>query len=214
MRHPCVFLSLALIACHASHRDDPAGIETSALTSMRPSTSQAPSRAELLRDGGLYPIPVPLDWKLIGEHGEDVAIPAVPGDPIHRILARGALLATEIHPGTPPELMALRQSPFPGAPSSTILEQYVKQVLDGLTQQGVQPRLVSQQIVPCALSPQPCAKVVVERTTPADDRTERHYLIRDRAGFTWELVYLFRRNSVRSWAPLFAEIDGTPLAQP
>jgi hypothetical protein len=37
-----------------------------------------PSRAELLEDGGLYPVVVPLGWKLIGQAGEDLAIPAVP----------------------------------------------------------------------------------------------------------------------------------------
>lgn len=73
-------------------------------------SSPLPSRADLLRDGGLYPIPVPLSWKLIGADGEDVPIPLVEGSAFHRILARGALLATETRAGEPPETMLRRDN--------------------------------------------------------------------------------------------------------
>ena len=173
-----------------------------------------PSRAGLLRDGGLYPIPVPLGWKLIGARGEDVAIPLVAGDPFHRILARGSLLATEQNPGQPPEVMTLRQYALPGPPSVAILSQYAALVLGTLTKQGTAPRVVGQQISNCALSNQACAKLVLERTNSGDRRTEIHYLVSDLANVNWELVYLLRRDNLGSWVPLFAEIDGPPSAHP
>lgn len=176
--------------------------------------AQLPSRAELLRNGGLYPVPVPLNWKLIGTDGEDVRIPTVEGSAFHRILARGALLATETHPGNPPEAMTLRRYSLSGAPSPDILEQYAKGLLDALTQQGLGPRIVSQQIVACRLSQEPCAKLVVQRESNADNRTEVHYLLRDQATSSWELVYLLRRDNLSAWAPLLAEIDASPVARP
>ncbi len=173
-----------------------------------------PSRANLLRLGGLYPVPVPLGWKLIGANGEDVTIPVVAGDPFHRILARGALLATEHDPGHPAEAMTLRKYALPSPPSADILEKYTQMVLATLTKQGVSQRVASQRISTCALSHLPCAKLVVERTTSGDSRTEIHYLVCDLASLNWELVYLLRRDNLSSWAPLLAEIDGPPVASP
>lgn len=173
-----------------------------------------PSRADLLANGGLYPVPVPLGWKLIGALGEDVAIPVVAGDPCHRILARGALLATEQNPGQPPEVMTLRQYKLPGPPSADILSQYAALVLGTLTKQGAAPRVVSQQVSRCALSERPCAKLVVQRTSSSDSRTEIHYLVSDLANLNWELVYLLRGDNLRVWAPLLAEIDGSQPAAP
>jgi hypothetical protein len=173
-----------------------------------------PSRTDFLRLGGLYPVPVPLGWKLIGARGEDVAIPVVAGDPFHRLLARGALLATEHDPGHPAEVMTLRKYALPSPPSGDILEKYTELVLATLTKQGVAPRVASQQISRCALSQLPCAKLVVERTTSGDSRTEIHYLVCDLASLNWELVYLLRRDNLSSWAPLLAAIEGPPAAAP
>src|SRR5262245_15697176 len=130
---------------------------------MSSSGAQVPSVVDLLREGGLYPVPLPLGWKLVGEQGEDVPIPAVPGDPFHRILARGALLATELQPSQPAEAMMLRQCVLAGPPSETTLEQYAELVLDSLVQQGLGPRVVDKHVFSCALSQQPCAKLVIER---------------------------------------------------
>src|SRR5262245_9764531 len=54
-----------------------------------------PSRADMLKDGGLYPIPIPLGWKMIDEDARAIDIPEVPGDPFHRVLGKGSLMATE-----------------------------------------------------------------------------------------------------------------------
>jgi hypothetical protein len=174
-----------------------------------------PSRADLLREGGLYPIPVPLGWKLIGAHLEDVPIPSIPGDPFHRILSRGELLATEQNPGQPAEAMTFRRYPLPGPPSAGILGQYTALVLGILSKQGIAARVVSQQILRCALSgsQQPCAKLVVEKQIRSgDSMTEIHYLVSDSAGLSWQLVYLLRRDDLDSWAPLLAEIEGPHAA--
>jgi hypothetical protein len=50
-----------------------------------------PSRREL----GPYPLILPLDWILIGPQGEAEPIPHLEGVVVHRILIRGALVATE-----------------------------------------------------------------------------------------------------------------------
>jgi hypothetical protein len=176
---------------------------------MSPPNAETPSHADLLREGGLYPIPVPLSWKLIGANGEDVLFPTVEGAFCHRILARGALLATETRPGSPPEAMTLRQYSLSGVPSTDVLEKYAKPLVDSLAQQGLRPRIVSQQTVRRVLGEQACAKLVVERNGSADDRIEIHYLVRDQATVGWELVYLLRRDNLAVWAPLIAEIDGS-----
>jgi hypothetical protein len=176
--------------------------------------SDLPSRDDLLRSGGLFPIPLPLGWKLIDEAGKEVPLPAVPGDPFHRILARGALLATEAEPGRLSEAMTLRRYALPGAVSPAMVDQYVRFVLDHLAKQGVAPRLVSQQVADCALSDEPCGKIVFDRASPTDTRSEVHYLVRDRGQQAWQLVYLLRRENVSAWAPLFAELDAHRGATP
>src|SRR4051812_44322768 len=52
-----------------------------------------PSTAEVLAQGGIYPVTVPLGWKLVNEAGQPEDIPSVPGAPFHRIIAKGAILA-------------------------------------------------------------------------------------------------------------------------
>ena len=171
-------------------------------------SAKSPSRADLLKDGGFYPVPVPLGWKLSGSEGEDVVIPVVSGHPFHRILARGALLATEAHPGQPRELMTLRHYKLPEAPSEAVLRQYSELVLAPLVDLGVEPSVASSGICSCRLSERPCAKLIVERASATDNRTSIHYLLLDRAGHSWELVYLLRPNNLAAWTPLLEEIDG------
>lgn len=207
--------SLVSVAC--------GGARTAETAAALPAPSAAPrgeatppSRAELLRFGGFYPIPVPLTWKLIGTDGEDVAIPPIEGSPFHRILARGALLATETSPGSPPEAMTLSESLFPyhGAPSAALLERYTETLISELSRQRLAPRVVSQQVFSCAVSQQACAKLVIERNADSDNRTELRYLLRDQASLTWELVYLVRRDNLPQWAPLFAELEGSAAPAP
>lgn len=171
------------------------------------------SRAELHWDGGLYPVPVPLGWKLIGPDSGEVPMPRGAGDPHHLVLARGALLATERVPGRPPEAMMLRRFALSGPPSARILPSYANLVVQGLMMQGLVARVVTQEIAPCALSPHPCAKLVFERASSNDDRREVHYLVLDRGGQSWELVYLLRRDNLDAWAPLLKEIDAPSSAR-
>lgn len=142
----------------------------------------------------------------------DEAIPIIEGSPFHRILARGALLATETVPGSPPEGMIFRraQPAYSAAPSTELLQSFASDVTAELAQHGLAPRLVSQQMFSCAVSAHACAKIIVERNAPADTRTEIRYLIRDRASLNWELFYLIRRENLPRWAPLLAEIEGAP----
>jgi hypothetical protein len=174
---------------------------------MPASTNPLPSRADLLKDGGLYPIPIPRGWKLIGADGEDIAIPDLPSDPFHKVLARGALLATEIQPSNLPEAMTLRQYGFAGAPAEN-LQAYATTVLNAMRAQQLGARVLRQESLPCALTSAPCAKWLIEHISEADDRIEIRYLLRDRAGLGWELVYLFRRDTIAARQPLIAEIEG------
>src|SRR4051812_46965275 len=52
-----------------------------------------PSTAQVLAQGGIYPVAVPLGWKLVNEAGKPEDIPSVAGDPFHKIIAIGAILA-------------------------------------------------------------------------------------------------------------------------
>lgn len=174
---------------------------------MSSTNDSVPSRSDLLRQGGLYPIPIPHTWKLIGSQGEDIAIPPVAGHPFHRILARGALLAMEKEPTGPAEAMTLRQIALPSELSATLLQSYVLQVVESLAQQGLAPRVLDQRVAICRLSATPAAKVVLERNHPRDDRLELRYLVRDQTGQGWELVYLLRRGNLDAWGPLLSEID-------
>lgn len=198
----------ALAACHAAS-DTAASHDIKAPAPMP--SEPLPLHADLLEKGGLFPIPVPRGWKLIGADGQDEAIPNVPTDPFHKLLARGALLATESHAGNPPEAMTLRRYAFPGAPSAS-LQTYATLVLNALRDQGLGARVLRQESLACALTPGPCAKLVVERISDHDSRVEIHYLLRDRAELGWELVYLLRRDNLAAWQPLFGEIEGRAAA--
>jgi len=169
-----------------------------------------PSRAELLEHGGVYPVVVPLGWKLIGSAGEDVPIPPVPGAPFHRILAQGALLATEEARTEQAEMMMVRHFPLP-APITNMLDRYADAVMGTLAKQGLNPRLDEKRIGTCTLSDEPCAKVVVSRLAPRDGRLEIHFLVRDKKDVTWELTYLLRQAEIDRWRPLLAEVEGPLL---
>lgn len=203
--------AIALSACHATS-DSGAAPETKTPIPMPAPTHSPSSRTGLRKIAGLYPIPLPNGWKLIDTEGEDFAIPDTPDEPFHKILARGALLATELQPGEPPEVMTLRQYAFSGAPADN-LRTYATLILNGLRGQQLGARVLRQESLACALTPGPCAKLVVQRISPADDRIEIRYLLRDHAGLSWELVYLLRHDNLSAWAPLLAEIEG-PAAAP
>jgi hypothetical protein len=171
-----------------------------------------PSRADLLKEGGLYPVIVPLGWKLIGSAGEDVAIPAVPGHACHRFLARGALLATEVERNAHPELMTVRQVRFVGPVTAEVLDRCAAVVVDALANQGVKPRVDDKRVGVCALSSEACGRIAIRRMAFGDRRMEIHYLLRDQKHQPWELSYLVRQANVESWRPLFAEMDGPGMA--
>jgi hypothetical protein len=172
-----------------------------------------PSRADLLKEGGIYPVVVPLGWKLVGPAGEDIAIPPVPGQTFHRILAQGALLATEATRTEQAEMMTVRRYSLPGPITPDILDRYAGIILEALAKQRLTPVLDEKRIGICALSDEPCGRIVVSRRSPADGRTEIHFLVRDQKGDTWELTYLIRQADAHRWRALLAEIDG-PGAYP
>jgi hypothetical protein len=171
-----------------------------------------PSRADLLKEGGIYPVVVPLGWKLIGPAGEDIAIQRVHGHPHHRILAQGALLATETARTEQPEVMTARRFALPGPVTPDILDRYSDAVVDALGKKGVKPRVDEKRIGICALSEEPCGKLVVSRLAQADGRMEIHFLVRDQKREPWELTYLIRQADVDRWRPLLEEIEGPLIA--
>ncbi|HWE96378.1 MAG TPA: hypothetical protein VG269_20615 [Tepidisphaeraceae bacterium] len=165
----------------------------------------------MLKDGGVYPVPVPLGWKLIDQGGQEIEIQTVPGHPFHRILARGALLAVEGAGKDQPECIMFNQYSLPPGPLTTpILDRYVSIIMDRSAASGCAPKLTSARVTTCALSEEPCLKVVTNRTSPSDTRSEIRYLLRDNTRQGWELVYLIRRQDFASWEPLLAEIEGPP----
>jgi hypothetical protein len=68
-----------------------------------------PSRGDLLASGGIYPVIIPLDWVLIDAKGEEESLPRLPGATVHRILVKGALLATESQRYDESEMVTVRQ---------------------------------------------------------------------------------------------------------
>ncbi len=170
--------------------------------------TDVPSRADLLTAGGIYPVVVPLGWKLIGKEGADVGIPAVPGDPFHRITAKGALLATEAVRSDQPEVMTVRPFGSSDLFTSQGLDRYVEAVMVTLGERGLEPRLDEKRIGTCALGTGPCVKVVVSRMSPTESRMEIHYLTQDQRDQSWEIVYLVRRAEIERWRLLLAEIEG------
>lgn len=50
-----------------------------------PRKKPLPSIAEVLKDGGLYPIPIPLGWKMIEGDGQAIDFPEIPGAPFHAV---------------------------------------------------------------------------------------------------------------------------------
>jgi hypothetical protein len=171
-----------------------------------------PSRADLLKQGGIYPVVVPLGWKLVGPAGEDIAIPPVPGQPFHRLLAKGALMAVEPALTEQPEVMTVRPYALPGSITPELLDRYTDLVVQALVKQGLRPRVAERRIGIGALSNEPCGRIVIDRGVPADGRTEIHFLVRDQKGDSWELTYLIRQTDVDRWRSLLAEIEGPLVA--
>jgi hypothetical protein len=167
-----------------------------------------PSRADMLKDGGLYPIPIPLGWKIIDEDARAIDIPEIPGDPFHRVLWKGGLLATEAEHTAEPEVIALDRHSFTDPLTPDSLGRYADYVMNLNREAGRIAHLTTQQIGKCMLSNEPCGKIVIERTGPTDTRVEIRWLLRDATRQGWELGYLVRRSRLKDWAPLFAEIDG------
>lgn len=176
--------------------------------------AEAASRADLLKDGGIYPVVVPLGWKIVGPSGEHEDIPAIPGHPFHRILGRGALLAVEAVRSDQPELMVLRQYGLRVPVTSAMLGRYADSVLHALSLKTLRPRVDEQRIGICALSSQPAGKVVVSRLAPGDGRMDIRYLVRDLKGQPWELTYLVRQSDIDRWRPLLEEIEGPTFTSP
>jgi hypothetical protein len=103
--------------------------------------------------------------------------------------------------------MTLRQLSLPVLSESHV-RRYVEQALDVLKQQGIKATLVSKDTAVRSLGPTPSAKVVLERSSASDNRTEVHYLVHDLRKQGWQLVYLLRRDNLAAWAPLLSAIDG------
>lgn len=172
-----------------------------------------PSRADLLKEGGIYPVVVPLGWNLVGPAGEDEAIPHIPGHPVHRILAKGALMAVEPEPASQPEMMmVVRRYTLSGPITSDILDRYADSVFRALQKQGLEPHLNEKRVGICALSPKQSGRVVLRRDAAGDGRMEIRFLVRDQKGDAWELTYLIRQVDADRWRSLLAEVDGTLLA--
>ena len=167
-----------------------------------------PSRAELLSTGGLYPIPIPFGWKLVGPDGQDEEIPVASGTTFHRLLAKGALLAREVDSLTGhPEVMMLRHFALQGCVTSAVLEDYAKRTTAALVGQHLESRIGASTLVASPLSAERCGKLVVHRMAPGDSRSEVHYLVTDVVGQGWQLVYLVRTADLERWTPLFAELE-------
>jgi hypothetical protein len=173
---------------------------------------QKPSRAELLESGGLYPVPLPLTWQLIGEDGEPTALPKEEGSSFHRLLAKGALLAVESGNRAEPGTMMLRQYSLSGPVTADFVARYGDAQLKALREQGLAPTVQTRGVSSSAFSAEPCLKLHLLRNHMNDSRAAFHYVLRDRAGKAWELVYLVRRDELDAWKPLLAEIDGPPGA--
>jgi hypothetical protein len=84
--------------------------------------------------------------------------------------------------------------------------------VEALAKQGLKPRVDEKRIGICALSEEPCGKVVVSRLAPADGRMGIHFLVRDQKGEAWELTYLIRQADVERWRPVLSEIEGSLIA--
>jgi hypothetical protein len=166
-----------------------------------------PSRADLLKQGGIYPVVIPLGWKLVGPAGEDIDIPAVPGQPFHRVLAQGAIMAVEPELTGQPEAMTVRRFSLPGSISPEILDRYASDVLQELAKKGLTPTVAEKRVGICALSDEPCGRLVIDRG-PADGRTEIHFVVRDQRSDSWELTYLVRQANLDRWRSLLADIEG------
>jgi hypothetical protein len=169
-----------------------------------------PSRADLLADGGIYPVMIPLGWVFIDAEGQEEGIPAVPGAMVHRILAKGALMATERQSADEPEMVTVRKYNFQGPVNEAILNRYAEIVGAGLHRQGIASDLEVVGLMRCSLSEEPCGKLLVRHMAPNDRRVEYRYLLRDRQRQPWELVYLVRSSNLDAWRPLLAEIEASP----
>ena len=166
-----------------------------------------PSRTELLADGGIYPFVLPLDWVFIGAKGERVAIPGGTQDSFHRILAKGALLATEADERPEPEVALVRQVAY--APlSAKTFARYADDTVAALRSQKHEPQITeSTMLQSSALSPQSIGKLSLKRCGAIDRRIEIHYLVADKVNVTWEIVYLLRSDATPRWSALLAAIE-------
>lgn len=171
-----------------------------------------PLRADLLASGGIYPVMIPLGWVFIDAEGQKEAIPLVPGTTVHRILAKGALMATESQSADEPEMMTVRQYDFQGPVNAAVLHRYAEIVGAGLKKQGIPSDLEVVGLMRCAVSEEPCGKLLVRHMAQNDRRVEYRYLLRDRQRQPWELVYLVRSSNLNAWRPLLSEIEESPPA--
>jgi hypothetical protein len=170
-----------------------------------------PSREDLLKGGGLYPIVFPLGWKLVNTRGELEDVPALPGQPFHRVLVQGALMATSGASDSQGELLMVRWFPLDRSIEAA-LDAYARTVAGQIAKQGIAAHVDEARVVTTKLSTAPCGKVVIHRAGANDDRVQIHYLVLDRTGRAWELTYLLRRENLAQWQPLFAEIDDSRTA--
>jgi hypothetical protein len=185
-------ITLALAACRGGE-------------ARKEATNEAPSsRAELLAAGGIYPVAVPLGWKLVDANGKPESIPAVAGDPFHRVLAKGALVASPAGSGEDSEAVMFTALHEPAPITRSLLESYAEEVVAAAKAKGFAPRIDEKTM----LDTPPRGRLVLARTAPNDGRIERHYLLADAQGVTWQLVYLVRPENLPSWQPLFAAVEG------
>ena len=95
-------------------------------------------------------------------------------------MAKGALLATEGARTEQPEVMTVRHYALSGPVTPDILDGYADVITEALAKKGLKPRVDDKRIGICALSEEPCGRVVLSRLAPADGRMEFHFLVHDR----------------------------------
>lgn len=160
---------------------------------------ELPSRREVVSQGGIYPVAVPLGWKLVNESGHAEDIPAVPGDTFHKILAKGAILAQSPGPaGETSEVVMFTALHQPAPINQSMLDRYAEKMTNAAG------KSVEEKVM---LTDPPRGRLVLVRTTPSDHRIERHYLLADAKGSTWQLVYLVKPENLDAWRPLFAAVE-------
>jgi hypothetical protein len=142
----------------------------------------------------------------VNTRGELEDVPGLPGQPFHRVLVQGALMATSGVSDSQGELMMVRWFPL-DRPIEAALDAYARTVAAQLGRQGITARVDEARVTTSKLSTAPCGKVVIRRASANDDRVQIQYLLLDRTGRAWELTYLLRRENLGQWQALLAEID-------